>query len=121
MGRDIQALSQRQPQHDGETGGGVGKRHAVRPHVHAVQAADDGWHGHQQGDAGQIFHGVIQAVVQNRAEQLPRTFYIVAVDAGHLDGLADLNDNVVQQFAVVGVLLQPFVAGQAVQNRGIGP
>ena len=101
------AQSQRQRQHNGKPGGGVGKRHTVGLDVHAVQTADNGGHGHQQGDAGQVFHGVVQAVVQNRAEQLSCALDIVAVDAGHLNGLANFDDNVVQQFAVVGVLLQP--------------
>ena len=59
------AQSQRQRQHDGKPGGGVGKRHTIGLDIHAVQTADDGRHGHQQGDAGQVFHRIVQAVVQN--------------------------------------------------------
>ena len=118
--RGKNAGDERKQNDDEKSGRGARKGHTLGGDVHTVQAADDGGNRHQQGDAGQVFHRGVHTVVQNGAEQLARTFDIVAVDAGHLNGLTDFHDDIIQQVAVIGVLLQPLVAGQAVQHGGVG-
>ena len=43
----------------------TGKRHAVNVHVHAIQTGNNGRDSHQQGNGSQVFHRIVQAVIQN--------------------------------------------------------
>ena len=86
--------------------------------VHAVERENHRRHREHQRDDGERAHREVEVVVDERAKRVHRLVEDLRVDAAHLDGLPDLDGDVVQQVAVV--LVQPHGAPEAnAPDRGV--
>ena len=63
--------------------------------------------------------GGLQSVVDDGRHELSRTTYDIPVYLCHLDSLLVLHQNIVQQFLILRVLLDPAVSCQLVKNYSI--
>ena len=97
------------------------KRHPVFVDIHTVDTGNDRWDCHYNCNRRQIFHNVIQAVIQQRGHQLSGSVDDISVDGCHFDRLTVLHYHIIQKFLIFRVLLQPFIACQPVKHYPICP
>ena len=70
------------------------KRHPFATDVHAPESRYDRRDGHNDRDRCQIFHYIIQAIVDDRRHQFSGTIDDITIDLCHLDRLSVLNDHI---------------------------
>ena len=97
----------------------IRKWHPLRAHIHSIHTGYNCRHSHDDGYGRQKLHGVVQSVVDDGRHELSRTTYDIPVYLCHLDSLLVLHQNIVQQFLILRVLLDPAVSCQLVKNYSI--
>lgn len=81
---------------------GKGEALQIVGDVHAIEAGDERWQHEDNVDAGERLHGAIDVVGDDRGVGVGHIVDDVAVDAGGLLGLFELNFNIFGQFFIAG-------------------
>ena len=70
-------------------------------HIHPVESKNDVGNGHQNGDGAENLHGDVEVVGDHGGKCVHHTGDDGGIDLRHLDGLAHLDEHVLQKIVVL--------------------